>query len=37
MPKKKKEKPLRVHGTFEELLRVSVADNPKPKKKKRKK
>ena len=34
---KKKEKPLKVKGTFEELLRVSVEGNPKPKKKKRKK
>jgi len=36
MPKKK-EKPLKVHGSFDELLKVSVSGNPKPKKKRKKK
>ena len=29
----RKEKPLKINSTFEELIKVSVAKNPKPKKK----
>lgn len=34
--KKKREKPLKVHGTFEQVIAASVSGNPKPKKSEKK-
>jgi len=33
--KEKKDKPLKIKGSFEEVLKVAVKDNPKPKKNKK--
>ena len=30
--KKKEEKPLKIHGSFDDVLRVAVSGNPKPQK-----
>ena len=35
--RKKKEKPLKITGSLNDVLRVAVSDNPKPKKKATKK
>lgn len=36
MGKKKKEKPLIIHGNWEDVIKASVSGNPKPKDKKKK-
>jgi hypothetical protein len=37
MTKSKKEKPLKIYGTLDDVLKVAVAGNPKPNKPKKKK